>query len=121
MRIFLLLLFFIIFSRAFSQQSCSRNSSLYHFDRNTQRRHFTERLGGHPEFPFLQELNGVNSTEQFIRSIRDDSVHAKYAREFKAFDLLLRNSGFKNGYKDLSKKNVQNVHVSPGTIGNLGF
>jgi len=94
---------------------------LYHFDRNTQPRHFTERLGGHPEFPFLQEVNGVNSTELFIRAIRNDSVHVKYAREFKAFDLLLRNSGFKNGYKDLSKKNVQNVHVSPGTIGNLGF
>jgi len=38
---------------------------LYHFDRNTQPRHFTERLGGHPEFPFLQELNGVNSTELY--------------------------------------------------------
>ncbi|HMH24293.1 MAG TPA: hypothetical protein VK563_21075 [Puia sp.] len=121
MRIFLLFVSLILFSRSFSQQNCVRNSSLYHFDRSAQPRHFTERLGSHPEFPFLQEVNGVSTTDLFLRSIRNDSVHLKYAREFKAFDLLLRNSGFRNGYKDLSKKNVENVHVSPGTIGNLGF
>jgi hypothetical protein len=121
MKPLLLLLSLFLFTQAFSQQNCLRNSSLYIFDRTAQPRHFTERLGSHPEFPFLQELNGVNTTELFIRSIRNDSVHSKYAREFRAFDLLLRNSGFKNGYKDLSKKNVENVHVNPGTIGNLGF
>ncbi len=46
---------------------------------------------------------------------------AKYTRTFPAFDLLLRNSGFVNGYKDLSVKNVKKVYITPGTIGNLGF
>jgi hypothetical protein len=57
----------------------------------------------------------------FIKAIRDTVKQQKYAREFKAFDLLLRNSGFTHGYKDLHIKSVTKVFISPGTRGNLGF
>jgi hypothetical protein len=100
---------------------CPRTSHLYQFNRNSHPRHFTERLGSHPQFPFLQEVNGVNTPALFISSIRDTVRQQKYRREFKAFDVLLRNSGFKNGYKDLDESSVRNTYVPSGTIGNLGF
>jgi hypothetical protein len=100
---------------------CPRNSQLYQFNRNTHPRHFSERLGSHPQFPFLQEINGVNTPALFIASIRDTARQQKYRREFKAFDALLHNSGFKNGYKDLNESSVTNSYVPIGTIGNLGF
>ncbi|MDP4217758.1 MAG: hypothetical protein Q8927_16270, partial [Bacteroidota bacterium] len=107
--------------QAYSQPHCPRNSHLYQFDRNGHPRRFSERLGSHPQFPFLQEVNGVSTAEQFIRAIRDSSVQGKYKREFGAFDLLLKNSGFKNGYKDLNMASLKDVFIPMGTIGNLGF
>ena len=121
MRYSWLLLLVLLCMEARSQRACPNNSKLYQFDPNSQPRNFTEKLGNHPEFPFLQKENGVTSVDAFIKSINDADNQQKYAREFKAFDLLLHNSGFGNGYKDLSEKNVENIYVIPGTIGNLGF
>jgi hypothetical protein len=100
---------------------CPRNSHLYQFDRNAHPRDFTEKLGSHPQFPFLQEINGVNTPTLFIASIRDTVRQQKYRREFNAFDALLHNSGFTKGYKDLDESAVKNAYIPMGTIGNLGF
>jgi hypothetical protein len=121
MRYALLLAYLTAVLQVYSQPHCPRNSHLYQFDRNGQPRHFTERLGSHPQFPFLQEEHGVSTADLFLRAVRDSSVREKYKREFGAFDLLLRNSGFKNGYKDLQASSVKNVYIPIGTIGNLGF
>ncbi|HTQ64341.1 MAG TPA: hypothetical protein VMI12_06060 [Puia sp.] len=122
MRYLLLLVTLFLFSQAYSQPNCLKNSKLYYFDPTVSApRNFTERLGNHPQFPFLQEKNGVNTTAAFIASINNPENQQKYNREFLAFDLLLRNSGFTNGYKDLNDDNVENVFVPKGTIGNLGF
>ncbi len=101
--------------------SCRKNSSLYWFDRKYHPIYYTEKLGRHPQFPFLQEINGVNTSALFVKSINDAGNQQKYAREFKAFDLLLHNSGFIKGYKELSEANVENTFISRKTIGNLGF
>jgi hypothetical protein len=121
MRYFLLLFSVIALSHVMGQQTCPKHSKLYQFDSDGHPRNFTEKLGNHPEFPFLQQKNGVDSTSEFIKAINSSDNQQKYAREFKAFDLLLRNSGFKHGYLDLSVTNVENLFISPGTIGNLGF
>ena len=121
MRYFLVIITAFLFSQAYSQRTCLKNSRLYEFDPNAHPRNFTERLGNHPEFPFLQKINGVTSPELFIKSINDPGNQKKNEREFKAFDLLLHNSGFTKGYLDLTEKNVENIHITPGTIGNLGF
>ncbi|HTS45578.1 MAG TPA: hypothetical protein VMH01_14365 [Puia sp.] len=119
--IFFLVLVACSFSQAWAQPNCLKNSKLYYFDPTRNPRNFTERLGNHPQFPFLQEKNGVNSVAAFITSINNPENQQKYRREFLAFDLLLRNSGFTNGYKDLTDSNVENLFVKRGTIGNLGF
>ncbi len=106
---------------AFAQRPCPQNSILYHFEKDQRFRNFTQKLGNHPQFEFLQKSNGVNSPGAFIKAINDPGNQQKYEREFKAFDLLLHNSGFDNGYKDLNENNVENIYVIPGTIGNLGF
>jgi hypothetical protein len=67
-------------------------------------------LGRHPQFPFLQRVNGITTPEAFIHSIQDPKQRAKYDRTFPAFDLLLRNSGFANGYKDLSLKYKKSLY-----------
>ncbi len=121
MKYFLLFLSVCILTRSYSQQNCLKNSKLYYFDPSSSPRIFTEKLGNHPEFPFLQQIHGVTTTDEFIESINNPDNQKKYAREFIAFDLLLRNSGFTNGYKDLSDSNVENMYVKRGTIGNLGF
>ncbi|MDP4131600.1 MAG: hypothetical protein Q8939_15680 [Bacteroidota bacterium] len=120
--------FFILFfavsafcSQSYGQKRCPQFSRLYTFYKGNEPRLFTDSLGRHPEFPFLQKIHGVTSPSLFIKAIRDTAKQHKYAREFKAFDLLLRNSGFTHGYKDLHIKNVTKVFISPGTIGNLGF
>jgi hypothetical protein len=118
--LFVLLLTAFASSQAYTQR-CPKTSRLYEFDPNSQPRHFTDRLGNKPEFPFLQKINGVVTPELFIKAINSTGNQTKYEREFKAFDLLLRNSGFTKGYKDLTEKNVENIFISPGTIGNLGF
>src|ERR1035438_6139427 len=100
--------FFILFfavlaccSQSYGQKRCPQNSRLYTFYKGNEPRLFAEPLGRRPEFPFLQKINGVTSPALFIKAIRDTLKQHKYAREFKAFDLLLRNSGFTHGYKDL--------------------
>jgi hypothetical protein len=122
MRVYLLSFFLIITGTTlFAQKSCYQNSRLYLFNKHDEPRLFTDPLGRHPQFPFLQRMNGITTPELFIKSINDPHQQGKYTRTFPAFDLLLRNSGFANGYKDLNKKNVRKVYITPGTVGNLGF
>jgi hypothetical protein len=105
----------------YAQNPCYHHSRLYLFDKHNEPKLFTDPLGRHPQFPFLQRKNGVMTAEQFLKSIRDTMQQKKYDRTFKAFDLLLRNSGFWRGYKDLNRRNVRKVYITPGTVGNLGF
>lgn len=121
MRYFLLFISVIAFSQAFSQPNCLKNSKLYYFDPYSSPRVFTEKLGHHPEFEFLQKIHGVTTVQQFIDAINNPDNQQTYSREFIAFDLLLRNSGFTNGYKDVVDSSVEDVYVKRGTIGNLGF
>jgi hypothetical protein len=122
MRVYLLSFFLIITgSTLFAQKSCYQNSRLYLFNKHDEPRLFTDPLGRHPQFPFLQRMNGITTPELFIKSINDPHQQGRYTRTFPAFDLLLRNSGFEHGYKDLNTKNVRKVYITPGTIGNLGF
>jgi hypothetical protein len=121
MRPCLLFILIITSSALFAQKPCYQHSRLYLFDKHNEPRLFTDPLGRHPQFPFLQRVNGITTPELFIRSIRDTLQQIKYARTFKAFDLLLKNSGFWRGTKDLNTKNVRKVYITPGTIGNLGF
>ena len=121
MRAFIIFFLVISCGALYSQKPCYQHSRLYLFDKNNEPRDFNDPLGRHPQFPFLQRINGITTPEHFIKSIRDTIKQKTYAREFKAFDLLLHNSGFSRGYKDLNVKNVTKVYVSPGTIGNLGF
>jgi hypothetical protein len=121
MRAFLCFLLIIACTAVYAQKPCYQHSKLYLFNRHDEPRLFTDPLGRHPQFPFLQRINGITTPEAFIKSIQDPAQRAKYTRTFPAFDLLLRNSGFENGYKDLSVKNVKKVYITPGTVGNLGF
>ena len=122
MRVYLLSFILIITGTTlFAQKPCYQNSRLYLFNKHDEPRLFTDPLGRHPQFPFLQRMNGITTPELFIKSINDPHQQGKYTRTFPAFDLLLRNSGFANGYKDLNKKNVRKVYITPGTVGNLGF
>src|SRR5947209_7286497 len=122
MRVYLLSFFLIITGTSvFAQKSCYQNSRLYLFNKHDEPRLFTDPLGRHPQFPFLQRVNGVTTSGQFIKSINDPHQQGRYTRTFAAFDLLLHNSGFEHGYKDLNTKNVRKVYITPGTIGNLGF
>jgi hypothetical protein len=121
MRTYLVLLLIIASTAVYSQKPCIHNSRLYYFDKHDEPRLFTDPLGRHPQFPFLQRVNGITTPELFIKSIQDPKQQAKYTRTFPAFDLLLHNSGFTNGYKDLNVRNVRKVYITPGTVGNLGF
>src|SRR5664279_2585265 len=120
---YLLALVMMIFvgTALYAQKPCYQHSRLYLFDKHNEPRLFEDPLGRHPQFPFLQRINGITTAELFIKSIRDTVQHQTYARTFKAFDLLLNNSGFARGYKDLNTKNVRKVYITPGTLGNLGF
>jgi len=121
MRAYLFFMLMITGTALFAQKPCYQHSRLYLFDKHNEPRLFTDPLGRHPQFPFLQRINGITTPEAFLSSIRDPKQRAKYTRTFPAFDLLLRNSGFPNGYKDLNLKNIRKVYITPGTIGNLGF
>jgi len=121
MRAYLILLLIIASSAVYAQKPCYHNSRLYLFNKHDEPQLFTDPLGRRPQFPFLQRINGITSAELFIKSINDPKKQAKYTRTFPAFDLLLHNSGFPHGYKDLNVKNVRKVYVTPGTVGNLGF
>jgi len=102
-------------------QPCRRASTLFQFDQQKSPRNFTEKLGNHPQFPFLQQKNGITTRAAFIRSVRDPATRKKYTVTFPAFNQLLQDIGFVHGYKDLKAANVENLYINPGTIGNLGF
>jgi len=121
MRYLLLVIAFFAYSSLYSQQNCLKNSKLYFFEKTVVPMNFTDRLGNHPEFPFLQKINGVTTVQAFLDAINNPDNQKKYNREFNAFDLLLRNSGFVNGYRDLNESNVENMFVKKGIVGNLGF
>jgi len=82
---------------------------------------FTEKLGNHPQFPFLQFEKGVTTRALFVKAAKDPESRSRYKTEFAAFNRLLEDIGFTNGYKQLRTDNVENVFINPGTIGNLGF
>ncbi len=121
MRAYIIFFLIITCGTIYAQKPCYQHSRLYLFDKHNEPRLFTDTLGRRPQFPFLQRKNGITSPEAFLKSIRDPNQRAKYNRTFPAFDLLLRNSGFVNGYKDLNAGNIRKVYITPGTIGNLGF
>ncbi len=121
MKSFLVFLLMVSCMALNAQKPCYQHSKLYLFDRHNEPRLFTDPLGRHPQFPFLQRMNGITTPEAFVKSIRDTVQQKKNARTFKAFDVLLRNSGFWHGYKDLNTKNIKKVYITPGTLGNLGF
>src|SRR6201996_7744545 len=106
---------------AWSQSTCKRSSTLFQFDNHIPARNFTEKLGNHPQFPFLQQINGVTTRALFIQSVKNPDSRKKYKKEFTVFDALLKEIGFVHGYKDLKPGNVENLFINPGTIGNLGF
>ncbi|MDP9043092.1 MAG: hypothetical protein M3N30_14025, partial [Bacteroidota bacterium] len=121
MRAYLFFCLIITSTAVFAQKPCYQNSRLYRFDKHDEPRLFTDPLGRRPQFPFLQRVNGITTPQAFLKSINDPRQRAKYTRTFPAFDLLLHNSGFPHGYKDLNIKNVRKVYITPGTVGNLGF
>ncbi|GGA85879.1 hypothetical protein [Puia dinghuensis] len=105
----------------FSQRPCKRRSPLFQFDTHARPRLFTEKLGSHPQFPFLQAEKGIVTRALFIRAVKDPDSRKQYKTEFTVFNRLLQDIGFAGGYKDLRAANVQNLFINPGTIGNLGF
>jgi hypothetical protein len=84
-------------------------------------RAFTEKLGNHPQFPFLQYDSGIVTRPLFVKAARDPASRRRFTKEFAAFNDLLHEIGFTNGYKDLKVSNIENLFINPGTIGNLGF
>lgn len=121
MRFCLSVLLVLLCCNAWSQTSCKRSSALFQFDQHLRPRNFTEKLGNHPQFPFLQQVNGITTRALFIDAVKNPESRKKYPKEFPTFDHLLQDIGFVNGYKDLKAANVENLFVNPGTIGNLGF
>ncbi len=104
-----------------AQHSCPQNSRLFYFFKGNEPRLTTDTLGHKPEFEFLQKKNGVTTVKEFYDAVRDPQSKSLYPREYEAFDLLLKNSGFRRGVKDLHMKSISEVFISPGTIGNLGY
>jgi hypothetical protein len=82
---------------------------------------FTEKLGNHPQFPFLQYEKGITTRALFIKAAKDPPSRKIYKKEFEVFNELLHEIGFTNGYRDLKISQVENLYINPGTIGNLGF
>jgi hypothetical protein len=114
---------FLIFLsiQASSQSACSPKSTLFQFDPQMKPRVFTEKLGNHPQFPFLQQVNGVVTRAAFLKAAKDPGSRKIYKMEFGVFNELLKEIGFAGGYRDLKLANVENLYINPGTIGNLGF
>lgn len=106
---------------AWSQTTCKRSSTLFKFDQQRSPRNFTEKLGNHPQFPFLQHDSGVTTRALFIKAVRNPVNRKKFKIEFEVFNKLLKDVGFVKGYKDLKAADVENLFINPGTIGNLGF
>ncbi len=84
-------------------------------------RAFTEKLGNHPQFPFLQYDSGIVTRHSFIKAATDPASRGRFAKEFAVFNELLHEIGFTNGYRDLKLSNIENLFINPGTTGNLGF
>ncbi|HEY4112122.1 hypothetical protein [Puia sp.] len=82
---------------------------------------FTERLGNHPQFPFLQFEKGITTRALFLKAVKDPESRSRYKTEFAVFNRLLRDIGFAKGYKDVRADQIENVFINPGTIGRLGF
>ena len=123
MRTLTLLLGLVLFWTlpVFAQHSCPQNSRLFYFYKGNEPRLTTDTLGHKPEFEFLQKKHGVTTVKEFYDAVRDPQSKELYPREYEAFDLLLKNSGFTRGVKDLHLKSISEVFISPGTIGNLGY
>src|ERR1700742_1095544 len=86
---------------AWSQATCKRSSTLFKFDNHIRPRNFTEKLGNHPQFPFLQQVNGVTTRALFIQAAKNPDSRKNYKIEFDVFNRLLKDIGFAGGYKDL--------------------
>jgi len=112
---------FALLCSAVFAQPCKHSSTLFQFDPHKSPRNFTEKLGNHPQFPFLQQKNGITTRSAFIKSVKDPATRKKYTVTFPAFNQLLQDIGFVHGYKDLKAANVENLFINPGAIGNLGF
>jgi len=121
MKYYLLVLLTFLTGFAWSQSVCPRNSPLFRFDQHTRPRLFTDTLGHHPQFPFLQHEKGITTTALFIRAAKDTASRRTYVPEFRAFNELLKEIGFARGYKDLKAANIKKTYVNAGSIGNLGF
>ncbi|HVV07590.1 MAG TPA: hypothetical protein VHC96_25365 [Puia sp.] len=121
MRYFLLIVLAFVFGQARSQNNCRKSSPLFQFDIHEHPRLFTDKLGNHPQFPFLQREKGVTTPNLVIHFIKDPESQRKYPEEFRIFDRLLKDIGFVNGYKDLHTRHIKKSFVQDGTIGNLGF
>jgi hypothetical protein len=115
-------LFLVLLSlHALSQSACSRKSALFHFDPQLKPRVFTEKLGNHPQFPFLQHDSGVTTRGAFLKAAKDPASRKEHKKEFAVFNELLKDIGFTSGYRDLKLGDIENLYINPGTIGNLGF
>jgi hypothetical protein len=121
MRRFLSVFLALLSLQAWSQSACSRKSTLFQFDPQMRPRVFTEKLGNHPQFPFLQYEKGITTRALFIKAAKDPASRKIYKKEFEVFNELLHEVGFTNGYRDLKISRVENLYINPGTIGNLGF
>ena len=121
MRFFPIVLAILFSIQAWSQSTCKRSSALFQFDQHSRPRLFTEKLGNHPQFPFLQYEKGISTRALFIKAVKDPESRKNYTIEFDVFNRLLKDIGFVNGYKDVKAANVENLFINPGTIGNLGF
>ena len=103
----------------FSQRPCKRSSTVFRFDPHSRPRVFTEKLGNHPQFPFLQYEKGIVTRALFLGAVKDPESRNQYKTEFGVFNRLLQDIGFVNGYKDVKAGNIENLFINPGTIGNL--
>jgi len=121
MRYILLIVLAFSFGQARPQSNCKKSSALFRIDAHERPRLFTDKLGNHPQFPFLQREKGVITPNLVIHFVKDPESQEKYPEEFAIFDQLLKDIGFVHGYKDLHTVHVKKSFVQDGTIGNLGF
>ncbi|HVW61203.1 MAG TPA: hypothetical protein VHC48_14230 [Puia sp.] len=121
MRYILLIVLVFHFGQTRAQRNCKKNSPLFRIDPHEHPRLFTDRLGNHPQFPFLQREKGVTTPNLVIHFVKDPGSKKKYPEEFRIFDQLLKDIGFVHGYKGLHTVHVKKSFVQDGTIGNLGF